>query len=97
MHAHSVHVAQSDTEAEKALGNPMYGQQITSVSTSSKTPLGRYSSTGPEYEPVHTAKAKGGSIQSNEDHHTQPDSNIIFRPASYEIPINSGTHTLNTT
>ena len=83
-------VAQSGTQAGRALDNQM---QESRVATLSKTPLGRYSSTGPEYEPIQTAKTKGGGNQSV--NRSLPEGKIILRPASYEIPISSDTQTLN--
>lgn len=74
----------------------MYEEQESSMVTSSKIPLGRYSSTGPEYEPIQASKTKRGGNQSiNRDHRSIPDNKIILRPASYEIPISSDTQTLN--
>ena len=75
----------------------MYGEQESSLAASSKTPLGRYSSTGPEYEPIQTAKTNRGGNQSTNRNHPSvvADGKTPFRPASYEIPISSDTKTLN--
>ena len=64
---------------------------------SSKTPLGRYSSTGPEYEPIQASNTNQGGNQSINRNHpiVVADGKITFRPASYEIPISSDIMTLN--
>jgi hypothetical protein len=75
----------------------MYEEQESSVAALSKTPLGRYSSTGPEYEPIQTMKTNRGGNQSiDRDYHLVPGGKITLRPASYEIPISSDIQTLNT-
>ena len=96
MRAHSVHVDQSDTEEVRVLTHEEQEIQ-SSISTSSKTPLGRYSSTGPEYEPIQIVKTKGHGNQPKNNHHTQSGSQTILRPASYLIPIKSDSQTLSYT
>ena len=89
-------VAQSGTEPRRAPENRMCKDQELRVVSSSKTPLGRYSSTGPEYEPIQITKIKkGGNQSTNMDHQSIPDRKMILRPASYEIPISSDTQTLD--
>lgn len=95
---YSVPVVQSGTEPRRAPENRMCKDQELRVVSLSKTPLERYSSTGPEYEPIQITKTKrGGNQSTNMDHlyHSIPDSKMILRPASYEIPISSDTQTLN--
>ena len=90
--------AHSGTETGgRALDNQKYGEQESSMVALTKTPLGRYSSTGPEYEPIHqTAEIKrGGNQPVNRGHRLLPESRLNLRPASYEIPISSSTQTLN--
>ncbi len=92
-------VARSDTQAGRVLNldDRVYEEQESRVSALNKTPLGRYSSTGPEYEPIQTMKTNRGGNQSiDRDHRLVPDGTIILRPASYEIPISSDIQTLNT-
>lgn len=87
----------SDTQSGRVLDDQMCREQESSLATSSKTPLGRYSSTGPEYEPIQTSNMNQGGNQSINRNHpiVVADGKITFRPASYEIPISSDIMTLN--
>ena len=91
----------SDVTPKRVLDNPTYGAQGQEMNGSvikkvpvavSKTTAHHYSSVGPAYEPVHTAKTEG---ESTEDIYTYADS-ATLQPALYEVPVSGGSQTLNT-
>lgn len=88
------------------LGNPTYGGQEGNDSTSrlaiqpttvltTKSSFGAYSSTGPEYEPVYSAKSAGNTLSSNGLQTSAIQSSVQkLEAAPYEVPVNTGTLTM---